>query len=136
MPLALIAVSLLLIVSAVKGTERELGTQIASEFSGSGNFLQWLGAIAVLGGLGVVPGLREPTRWLIALVLVVMFLSHSGVVAQAFAAVRTAQPAAPIAPPPETPAAPASSSSSSGGGDVAGNVIGDVAKALPLLAFL
>jgi hypothetical protein len=139
MPIALLAVAGLMIVSAWKGTEEELGVLVASEFTGSGNFLYWLAAVAVVGGLGMVPVMRTPSRWLIALILVAMFLSHTGIIANAFSALSTAQPAAPIAPPQAAAASSSSgsntSSSDSGDGGI-GGIVGDVASALPLLAFL
>jgi hypothetical protein len=118
MPVILLVIGILLIVSAIKGTEHELGKLIQEDFTGSGSFLYWLAAIGVLGALGYVPALKTPSRYLIALIIVAMVFSNQGVLSKLLQAIQSPQAAASVAPP-----AGGGSSSSSNAGSSIGNAV-------------
>lgn len=94
MPFLLAVIGAALVISAVRGTQGTLGTQLASDVPA---FLPWAAAIVITGMLGYIPKFQKPANLLLALVLVVIFLRQgSGFVSkfgQAFAAA-PAQPAA------------------------------------------
>jgi len=136
MALALLLVGILITVSALKGTEHELASKLEGDLTGADGFIVWFGAILTLGAIGYIPGLQQVTRWMIALVCVVIVLSNQGIVDNLFQAFQmtdqtgAAPAAAPPAPAPATPAAaPAASSSSSGGSGILG-AIGSIAGGL------
>lgn len=73
MPIVILIFGAILIVSAYKNTYGTLFSNLQSDVPG---FAVWFAAIAVVGGLQYVPGLRTPARWLLALVLLVLFMSN------------------------------------------------------------
>ncbi|MDE2104808.1 MAG: hypothetical protein KGL39_46655 [Patescibacteria group bacterium] len=73
MPILIVIVGLILIVSAIRGTTGDLATNLSADITGG--FVKWLAAIIAIGALGYVPALKEPSRYLIALVAVVVFLT-------------------------------------------------------------
>lgn len=73
MPIVILIFGAILIVSAYKNTYTTLFSNLKSDVPG---FAVWFAAIAVVGGLQYVPGLRVPARWLLALVLLVLFMSN------------------------------------------------------------
>lgn len=90
MPLAFLVIGALLVVVAVRGTYANLGTMLVNDFTGASvgkGFLVWVAAIAAIGALGWIPGLRTPSRLLLAMVILAIFISNSGVFAQAQKAV-------------------------------------------------
>lgn len=78
MALALFFIGLILVVSGIKGTQSQLATLLASEFTGDNNFWAFIVGIFFLGALGYYPPLRNTSRLLIGLVLVVLVLSNGG----------------------------------------------------------
>ena len=131
MPLLLILAGLVLVVTAIRGTTGALATQLAQDVTGG--FIVWLAALGLIGALGFIPGLRTPSRYLIALVaLVIMLASGSGFLSKFVTAIET--PAQPVAPQPaggnaNLPAIPvssSSSSSSSGGSGGSGGGMGGI----------
>lgn len=52
MPFLLSIIGIVLIVSAYKNTYSQLGSLVASDFTGSGNFLYWMIAILLIGSIG------------------------------------------------------------------------------------
>lgn len=83
MPLALLVIGLLAVVVAINGTQRQLAAQLASDFTGSGSFIYWIVAIAVLAMLGRVAGLENTAKAFIGLIVVVYLVSNTGVWTQA-----------------------------------------------------
>lgn len=144
MIVGLLIVGVLLISSGLKGTEHELGQQLAGDMLGTQGFIGWIAAIAVIGGLGYIPTLETPSRYLLALLLVVIVLRNGGVFQQAQQAIQSAAfqgPAHSVQTLPTSIDAPnaggsgGGKSSSSGGGAL--GAIGQVAGAVGgLLAFL
>lgn len=103
MALALFFFGFIFVVSGIKGTQSQLASLFASEFSGAGNFWAFIVGIFFLGALGYYPPLRNTSRLLIGLVLVVLILSNGGFWQNLVAAVQNpARMAAPDeAPVPE-----------------------------------
>jgi hypothetical protein len=98
MPFVLLLVAMLLIVPAVRGTVKQLGAALSQDVPAFGT---WFMAMVAVGLLGVVPGLRGPSRMLVVLVLLVLFLTrYQAVVAGFKGALKTAS----ISPAPATPA--------------------------------
>ena len=73
MPLLLLALGALLLIVAVRNTQAGLASALADDVPG---FLKWAAAIVALGALGFVPGLEKPSRYLLALVFLVIVLKN------------------------------------------------------------
>jgi len=101
----LVLIGLLMVITGGRGTYAQFGKQIASEFQGPNNFAYWLLALGVIGALGYIQTLQTISRYMMALVLLSIFLSHKGFFAQ-FQAAMKAGPAAPNALPSSSSAAP------------------------------
>lgn len=71
MPFILIVIGAILIIAAFNGTHTDLARHLEQDIPG---FFKWLIAIVAIAALGFVPGLRTPSRYLLALVLMVIFL--------------------------------------------------------------
>lgn len=129
MPLLIVIVGLILIVSAIRGTTGDLATNLATDVTGG--FVKWLAAIIAIGALGYVPVFKEPSRYLLALVAVVIFLTTGkGFLSQFVQQIenppspKQAQPAGGSSQLPAFPVSSGSGSSSgsSGGGSLFGNL--------------
>jgi hypothetical protein len=77
-PFALITAGLIMIVVGAKGTHREFGAQLASDFVGPRNFTYWLAAIGAVGALGYIEALRTLSHAFMALIIIAIFLSNEG----------------------------------------------------------
>lgn len=73
MPFVLILVGLVLMVSAFRNTQDQLEAALEQDIPG---FSKWFAALALTGGLGYVPGFQTLSRWLLALVLVVLVVRN------------------------------------------------------------
>lgn len=73
MPFALILIGAVIVVVAFNGTQAGLASELENDIPG---FFKWAAAIAAILGLGFVPGLRTPSRWLLALVALVILLTN------------------------------------------------------------
>jgi hypothetical protein len=73
MPVVLLIVGAVLIVAAFNNAQGNLATALETDVPG---FAHWFLAIAVVGGLGYVPGMRSPSRWLLGLVMLVLVLRN------------------------------------------------------------
>lgn len=78
MPFVFVIFGIICIISAAKNTQGELLTLLEGDFIGSGNFVYWIISIGVVGALGYVKELKGFSNAMLALVLVVLFLSHPG----------------------------------------------------------
>ena len=107
MPFALVTVGMLLIISGFQNTYRELGRQVASDFSGPNNFFYWAVALGVIGALGYVKSLEGFSRAFMALVIVAIFLSNKGFFNQLNSGIQAGS---------STPILPAGGTTSSGSG--------------------
>lgn len=97
MPLVLILLALILIMAAWNNTQGTLASNLATDVPG---FAVWAIAIAVIGGLQWVPGLKVPARWLLGLVILVIVLTKGTQIAQGFTDLTSggSAPAGPISP--------------------------------------
>lgn len=141
MLIALLIIGLMLISTSLQNTQHELGRQLQLDFLGSGGFLAWAAGIMAIGAIGLIPGLRSPSRYLLALIGVVFVVSNQGIFSGLQAALQgiSASGPAPSIPAPQIATGNASQSSgtgSSGGiGQTAANVAAQagVTAALALL---
>ena len=109
MPLAAILVGFVLIDLAFRGTEHAFAKQLGQDFGQGTQFWSWAAAIAILGALGYTGPLRKLSDAMLALVIIVLVLSHGGLFEQIASLINT-----PPAPAPAIPLSQYSSSSSSG----------------------
>lgn len=79
MPFALLAIGLLLIIAAYNNTQDVLGAQLKRDFSGNTGFIYWIAAIVIVGAVGYIKPLQPVSRAFLALILVILFLTNSGV---------------------------------------------------------
>ena len=140
MPLALIVIGAILLLVAVRNTHSELGSLLVEDFTGSEGavgFFVWIGAIAFIGALGWVPGMKTPSRILLAIVIFGIIGSNTG----AWQKIKDSivnPPAAAPAKKDETAALPDAFpvAVAGGGGDKASGAagaIGSLAKAVPVI---
>ena len=147
MPFALVLIGLLLIVTAIRGTQGNLWNLFYGDLTGAGTdakgFLVWLAAIAAIGAMGYYKPLQTPSRLLLALVVIGIFLANPGVLAQMAATAtsplpKPVQPTSANAKLPVPQAIPVnvggtgSDKKSSPLGPL-GDVIGTAAKVIPFL---
>jgi hypothetical protein len=123
MPFVLIIAAAVLLVAGFRNTQGDLATALATDAAG---FAKWFLALAAVGGLGFVPGLRTISRWMLALIVVVLVLRNyqqilkgfadaaSGASAQATTA-SVPTPAAAFTANPITPQVTAAELTGSGG---------------------
>lgn len=123
MPFLLAVIGAALVISAVRGTQGSLGSQIASDVPG---FLPWAGAIVILGMLGYVPNFQKPANLLLALVVLVLFLNKgSGFFGNFGKAFDQAQiPAAPNTNVPQPSAQLPVQLTVTGGANMLGSILG------------
>lgn len=97
MAFVLILIGMVLVVSAYQGTQGQLGTDLKQDIP---PFAVWALAIAAVGGLGFIPGMKVISRYLIALVLVVLVLRNYVNITNGFkTAIATSAPAQATADP-------------------------------------
>lgn len=95
MPFALLVIGVILIITAIRNTYAQFGSQLVGDFTGSGSFLYWFAAIAIIGLIGYAPGFEKPSRYLMALILLVFFLKNgTGFWSQFTSAINNPQPSA------------------------------------------
>lgn len=116
MPIVAILLGAIMIDLAFRGTEHEFEQQLRSDFGG-GEFVAWVAAIVVIGGLGYVPALRRISTVGMALLIVVLTLKNGGLFTQ-LASVVTNPPAA------SAPVPLASYEGGGGGGGGGGGILG------------
>jgi hypothetical protein len=128
----LLVLGTLLIASGLKGTEHKLGQQIANDMLGTDGFIGWIAAFGAIGALGYIPKLEQPSRYLIALLVVVIVLRNGGVFQQAMTAIQTAAASGGSASVPAQPTA-LDSTGSSGGSSGGSNALGGFGQAVGIL---
>lgn len=79
MPFIFLIAGVLAIISALRGTEHELATQIASDFSGNPSFAYWIIALLIIGSIGYVPELEDVSTLFTVLCILSFTLSEGGV---------------------------------------------------------
>ena len=134
MIVGLLVLGAMLIASGLKGTEHKLGQQIVNDMLGTDGFIGWIAAFGAIGAIGYIPKMEQPSRYMIALLLVVIVLRNGGVFQQFQSALQTAAANGPAAsaPAPVT-ALDGGSSGSSSSGTTAGGVLGAVGGVAKLI---
>ena len=129
MPFALLVIGVIILISAIRNTHKQLGAQLVKDFTGSGSFLVWIAAIAIIGMLGYIPKFETPSRAFLGLILLAMFLSNKGFFTQFNAAIRggPAQVQATQEPTINGPA-PVKLIGGSGGSGGLGGILGAATK--------
>lgn len=64
-----------MLVSAIRGSQDELFALLKRDFTGSGNFLVWILAIASVGAVGYIRPLRPVSNAFLVLLLIVFLLA-------------------------------------------------------------
>ena len=81
MPIFLVLVGLALIAAAVRGQEDKLFGILRDDFTGENNFVAWMAAIVILGGLGAIWKDAGPLLdAMLLLVLIALIISQEGFV--------------------------------------------------------
>lgn len=73
MPFAVLLIGAIIIIVAFNNSASSLATQLEGDIPG---YFKWAAAIAAILGIGYVPGLRTPSRYLLGLVLLVILLKN------------------------------------------------------------
>lgn len=81
MPFAILLIGIILIVVAYNNSFGSLASQLESDIPG---YFKWAAAIAAILGLGYIPGLKTPSRYLLGLVLLVLVLANGNQIIQGF----------------------------------------------------
>jgi hypothetical protein len=96
MPLALVFIALVLIAVAWNNTQSSFAAQLGGDLSGFG---KWFAALVIIGGLQWVPGLQTMARWLLGLVLLVLFLRNATNILHGFTDLASGSASAAAGPP-------------------------------------
>ena len=133
----ILLIGIILIDTSLKGTNKELGDQLAADFLGTDGFMLWAGSFVGVGLIGYIPGLQRTSHYLLALLIVVIVVRNQGLFAQAQDALLVASKKgpAPAQPPPADPSSSSGSGSSSGGSG-AGGAGSTIAELAPLALML
>jgi hypothetical protein len=91
-------VGVLIAISAYRGTQAQLWQLVIGDVTGTGSFIWWIVAIAIIGGLGYIKPIRVVMEPLLVLVLVALFLSNSGVFAKLNQEIKSGDASAQAAP--------------------------------------
>jgi predicted membrane protein len=116
MPFVAILVGVILIMVAINNTYRDMAKELETDIPG---YFVWGIAIAALVGLGFVPGLKTPSRWLLGLIVLTVALTQYKTIIAGFQqfAGSGGQTGAVTNPPPK-----AQSSGGGSGGGIGGDI--------------
>jgi hypothetical protein len=122
-------VGTLIAISAYRGTQAQLWQLVVGDVTGTGSFIWWIAAIAIIGGLGYIRPLRSVMEPLLVLCIVSLFLSNSGVFAKLNQEIKSGDAQPTPAPKDATSITGlniggGSSGSSGGGGGLFGGLLG------------
>lgn len=73
MILFLILIAAMLITAAVRDTQGDLFSALQQDVP---SFVIWAAALVAIGAIGFVPGLKTPSRFLLALIIVVLVVNN------------------------------------------------------------
>ena len=142
MPFLLVMIGAVLLVAAIRNTQGDLATALETDVPG---FLVWGLALGAVGALGYVPGMKQVSRGLLALVLVVLVLQNytklfAGLSLQSITGTAAGTPATdPATAYTQNPSAPAVTTAgitgTSGGGAASVGSVAQAATTSPLGAF-
>ena len=74
MPIIIILIGLILMMTAWSGTYAQLATELESDIPA---YFKWGIALGAVVALGYIPGMKQPSRWLLGLIVVVIIVSNS-----------------------------------------------------------
>lgn len=77
MPIVLLIVGAVFLISAIRGTHKELGTLALSQFSGAQSFMPIMFAVILIGMIGTIEALKPLARAFLVLFLITLFLLQS-----------------------------------------------------------
>lgn len=116
MPLALLVIGFLAIITAIKGNYSDVATQFETDLVGSGGFIYWIAAIAVVGIIARIFDLPDTGKVFIALLVFVFVLSQNGLWTNAQTALSSLQvPTGQTAVVTPSPVAGSSTTQTAGG---------------------
>lgn len=75
MPFALLMFGLVLLASAIAGTQNQFLSLIIGDFSGPSNFFYWVVALVIIGAVGYIPKLKPVSDLFLILIILVLLLS-------------------------------------------------------------
>src|SRR5215469_15320233 len=78
MPFALLIVGVTLVVAAIQNTSSDLFTLVKGDFTGRNNYTYWMASILLIGALGYIKPMQPLSRVFLALLVVVLIVSHGG----------------------------------------------------------
>jgi hypothetical protein len=73
MSLIALIIGLVLIIAAVRNSQGALFTALEADVP---KFVVWAAAIIAVGAIGAIPGLKPVSRWLLALIVVVIIVNN------------------------------------------------------------
>lgn len=76
MPFVLLIAGEMLLVSGIQGTQDDLFNLVRGDFTGNKSFIYWLAAIAIVGGVGYIPGFRNFSHAFLVLILIVLIIGE------------------------------------------------------------
>lgn len=76
MPFALLIIGIVLLIAAIRGTQSQLFSLVAGDFSGPNNFIFWAFSILVVGSIGYIPKAKPISTAFIVLAIVVLVLTR------------------------------------------------------------
>ena len=82
MALLLVFIGAIFLVAGVRDKTTNLASQLQDDFTGHNNFFVYCAALFAAGAVGYIPQLRNPSRALMSLILIVQVLSNKGFFAQ------------------------------------------------------
>jgi hypothetical protein len=104
MPFVLLIIGVVLLVAAVRNTQGNLYTLVQGDFTGQNNFVFWLLAMFIVGGIGYFPKLKSASTAMLGLVIIVLFIKRGnpsgvggGFFSQFTSAINTTATASPSA---------------------------------------
>lgn len=66
----------MLLVSGIQGTQDDLFNLLRGDFTGTNSFIYWLAAIAIVGGVGYIPGMKNFSHAFLVLILIVLIIGE------------------------------------------------------------
>ena len=99
MPFALVFIGMILIVTGVRDTYKQLGNLIVGDMTGQrggAGFLMFLLAFGLVGALGSIPQARTFSHYFMALILISILLANSGAMQKLLAALKGARATTPV----------------------------------------
>jgi hypothetical protein len=76
MPFILLLIAIVLIVTGIRGTSKQLGSLLVSDLTGPNNFGIFAFAFFLIGALGYIPAFKKLSDAFLLLVIVVILISN------------------------------------------------------------